>query len=88
MGTAAAPSGKAMYVAPRTDWDWLRSKQCKLYTRSKDNVVIGSLTTLSVTVKDPQGAEETIGAMWESAICEERCVEGEHPDADCPVPWP
>jgi hypothetical protein len=36
----------------------------------------------------PEGAEETIGAMWESAICEERCVEGEHPDADCPVPWP
>lgn len=38
MGTAAKPPGKAMYVAPRPDWDWLRSVQGKLYTRSKGSV--------------------------------------------------
>jgi group II intron reverse transcriptase/maturase len=36
MGTASMPPGKAMYVAPRTDWDWLRIEQRKLYTRSKE----------------------------------------------------
>lgn len=38
MGMAAKPPGKAMYVAPRPDWDWLRSVQGKLYTRSKGSV--------------------------------------------------
>jgi len=38
MGTASKPPGKAMYVAPRTDWDWLRSVQRKLYTRSEEQV--------------------------------------------------
>jgi retron-type reverse transcriptase len=27
-----------MYVAPRPDWDWLRSEQRKLYTRSEQQV--------------------------------------------------
>lgn len=34
MGTAAEPQGKAMYVAPRTDWSWLLIEQKKLYRRS------------------------------------------------------
>ena len=38
MGTASKPPGKAMYVAPRTDWDWLRNEQRKLYTRSEKHV--------------------------------------------------
>jgi len=38
MGTASKPPGKAMYVAPRPDWDWLRIEQRKLYTRSEENV--------------------------------------------------
>ncbi len=32
------PPGKAMYVAPRPDWDWLRIEQRKLYARSEQNV--------------------------------------------------
>jgi hypothetical protein len=50
--------------------------------------LVAEQVVVCVVVAGPEGAEETIGAMWESAICEERCVEGEHPDADCPVPWP
>jgi RNA-directed DNA polymerase len=38
MGTASKPPGKAMYVAPRPDWDWLRSVQRKLYARSEQEV--------------------------------------------------
>ena len=38
MGTPSKPPGKAMYVAPRTDWDWLRIEQRKLYTRSEQHV--------------------------------------------------
>jgi len=38
MGRAAKPPGKAMYVAPRSDWDWLRIEQRKLYTRSEQDV--------------------------------------------------
>jgi len=37
MGTASTPPGKAMYVAPRPDWDWLRSEQRKLYARSEQH---------------------------------------------------
>jgi group II intron reverse transcriptase/maturase len=33
----SAPPEKAMYVAPRSDWDWLRSVRRKLYQRSLDN---------------------------------------------------
>ncbi len=35
MSTASKPLGKAMYVAPRPDWDWLRSAQRALYARSE-----------------------------------------------------
>ena len=38
MGTAPKSPGKAMYVAPRPDWDWLRIVQRKLYTRSEQEV--------------------------------------------------
>jgi RNA-directed DNA polymerase len=38
MGTATRPPRKAMYVAPRPDWDWLRSEQRKLYARSEHHV--------------------------------------------------
>jgi RNA-directed DNA polymerase len=38
MGTASRPPGKAMYVAPRSDWDWLRIEQRKLYARSEQHV--------------------------------------------------
>ena len=38
MGTLSRPPGKAMYVAPRPDWDWLRIEQRKLYTRSEQQV--------------------------------------------------
>ena len=38
MSTAAKPPGKAMYVAPRPDWDWLRIEQRKLYKRSEQEV--------------------------------------------------
>lgn len=38
MSTASKPPGKAMYVAPRTDWDWLRIEQRKLYARSERDV--------------------------------------------------
>jgi len=38
MGTVERPPGKAMYVAPRSDWDWLRVEQRKLYTRSEEQV--------------------------------------------------
>jgi len=38
MGTLPKPLGKAMYVAPRTDWDWLRVEQRKLYERSEEQV--------------------------------------------------
>jgi group II intron reverse transcriptase/maturase len=38
MGTASKPPGKAMYVAPRPDWEWLRNVQRKLYTRSEQQV--------------------------------------------------
>ncbi len=39
MGTASKPPGKAMYVAPRPDWDWLRIEQRKLYARSEQQVI-------------------------------------------------
>jgi hypothetical protein len=32
------PPEKAMYVAPRPDWDWLRIEQRKLYARSEQHV--------------------------------------------------
>ena len=53
MGTPLKPPGKAMYVAPRPDWDWLRIVQRKLYTRSEQNVdyVFGKLWGL---VTDPR----------------------------------
>ena len=38
MGAASKPPGKAMYVAPRPDWDWLRIEQRALYTRSEQQV--------------------------------------------------
>ena len=38
MSTATKSPGKAMYVAPRTDWDWLRSVQRTLYKRSEEHV--------------------------------------------------
>src|SRR5690242_13039752 len=38
MSTASKPQGKAIYVAPRSDWDWLLSEQKKLYARSKENL--------------------------------------------------
>ena len=38
MGTPSRPPGKAMYVAPRPDWDWLRIEQRKLYARSEQHV--------------------------------------------------
>jgi len=38
MGTLLKPPGKAMYVAPRPDWDWLRIVQRKLYARSEQDV--------------------------------------------------
>jgi retron-type reverse transcriptase len=38
MGTASKSPGKAMYVAPRPDWDWLRIVQRKLYARSEQQV--------------------------------------------------
>jgi group II intron reverse transcriptase/maturase len=38
MGTASKPPGKAMYVAPKPDWDWLRIVQRKLYARSEQDV--------------------------------------------------
>ncbi len=38
MGTAPRPQRKAMYVAPRPDWDWLLNEQRKLYTRSEKDV--------------------------------------------------
>jgi hypothetical protein len=38
MSTASKPLGKAMYVAPRPDWDWLQSEQRKLYARSEKQV--------------------------------------------------
>ena len=38
MGTASKPPGKAMYVAPKPDWDWLRIEQRKLYARSEQQV--------------------------------------------------
>jgi group II intron reverse transcriptase/maturase len=38
MGTASKPPGKATYVAPRPDWDWLRIEQRKLYTQSDRQV--------------------------------------------------
>lgn len=38
MGTVPKPPGKAMYVASKPDWEWLRNEQRKLYTRSKDDL--------------------------------------------------
>ena len=38
MGRLPRPPGKAMYVAPRPDWDWLRIEQRKLYARSEKQV--------------------------------------------------
>ncbi len=42
MGTASRPPGKAMYVAPRPDWDWLRIVQRKLYARSEHSLRVTS----------------------------------------------
>ncbi len=38
MSTASKPPGKATYVAPRADWDWLRIEQRKLYAQSDQQV--------------------------------------------------
>jgi retron-type reverse transcriptase len=37
MRAATKPLGKAMYVAPKSDWIWLQNVQRKLYKRSRDN---------------------------------------------------
>lgn len=34
MREASKPQGKAMYVAPKPDWDWLLTEQTKLHARS------------------------------------------------------
>jgi group II intron reverse transcriptase/maturase len=36
MSTASSPQGKAMYVAPQSDKDWLLNEQRKLYARSME----------------------------------------------------
>lgn len=46
----------------------------------------GSLTMLSVTVKDEQDNTDTIETMWESAICEEGCEENDEGRDSCPEP--
>jgi RNA-directed DNA polymerase len=37
MRTATKSPGKAMYMAPKPDWEWLRNVQRKLYTRSEES---------------------------------------------------
>ncbi len=36
MSAAAEPLGKAMYVAPRSDWTWLQNEQRRSYSRSEN----------------------------------------------------
>jgi len=40
---------------------------------------------LNVTVTDPQDAEDTIEAIFESALCEGGCVENEEGSEPCPT---
>ncbi len=46
--------------------------------------LIGGLTTLDVTVKDPQGNEDSVSVNFETAICESGCVEGDNSEVGCP----
>ena len=50
MGTPSMPLGKAMYVAPRSDWDWLRIEQRKLYARSEANAGLSSRSIMESRV--------------------------------------
>ncbi len=62
MGTAQRPPGKAMYVAPRPNWDWLRIEQRKLYRRSEKVW--------------PRPDRLTSQAIMESRVHNERCMPG------------
>jgi hypothetical protein len=72
MGTASRPPGKAMYVAPRPDWDWLRIEQRKLYTRSDPTGWLrpAGLSSLSI---------------MESRVHNERCTPGSEGGARKPT---
>jgi hypothetical protein len=53
-------------------------------TQTVDCELFGGLEGLNVTVTDPQGAEDTISATFESALCEGGCVENEEGEVGCP----
>ena len=57
MGTASKPPGKAMYVAPRPDWDWLRIEQRKLYTRSEQTGRLRLPQAVGADDRPPQPAD-------------------------------
>jgi hypothetical protein len=46
--------------------------------------LVGGLTSLNVTVKDPQENEDMVSVNFESALCGSGCVEGEKSEVSCP----
>ena len=53
-------------------------------TQTVDCDLFTGLESLTVTVKDPQGNEDTLGANFESATCEAGCVENDEGEVGCP----
>lgn len=95
MSTDLKPPGKAMYVAPRPDWDWLRGEQRKLYTRREqvDHVfrkIWGLIIDLhNLRMADPTGELRPAGLslrfIMESRVHNERCMPGSEGGARRPA---
>ena len=73
MGTASKPLGKAMYVAPKPEWDWLLNEQRKLYARSEE------------TTGWPRPAGLSSRSIMESRVHNERCTPGSEGGARKPT---
>ena len=94
MSTDSKPPGKAMYVAPRPDWDWLRSEQRKLYTRSEQvdhafRKMWDLIIDLNLRIADPADGLLPAGIssrfIMESRVHNERCMPGSEGGARRPA---
>ena len=61
MGTATKPQRQAMYVAPRSDWNWLLNEQRKLYTEKRIGRISGVFLTAGKSIYVNQTTRSPFG---------------------------
>jgi hypothetical protein len=69
---ASDPEGAALEYTGAVDWC---TPDIAAASQTLD-CIVGSLTTGWVTVADPQGNEDSVSFMFESAICADGCEPG------------